>query len=71
VAGRSPNKAGEPSGSVSAVVPLKEASIEVKVIRGPDSEYGPEGQVEDLGVVAYHSDNPLKQLLWELKNWRR
>lgn len=24
-----------------------------------------DGRVEDLGIVAYHSDNPIKRMLWK------
>jgi len=61
---RSPDKAGEPMGSVSAVVPLKEASIEAVVIRA-------DGTREDLGVVSFYSRNPVKQALWRLRQWRQ
>jgi hypothetical protein len=43
----------------------KKVVIEAKVIRGPDSEYGPPGEVTDLGVIADSSTR------WQLLGaWR-
>jgi hypothetical protein len=41
---------------------VQEASIEITVIRA-------DGTREDLGVVSYWNKNPLKRLLWRIKQW--
>lgn len=46
---------------------LSEVVWEAKVIRGPNSEYGPPGQVEDLGEIAHYYKNPVKRLVKKLK----
>lgn len=38
----------------------KEASLHMVVTRA-------DGTVEDLGIVSYYSSNPLKMLLWNLR----
>jgi hypothetical protein len=40
---------------------LREVTIEAKVIRA-------NGDVEDRGVVSYYHKNPLKRLVWRLRN---
>lgn len=47
-------------GSIEARADVKEASIEVTVIRA-------NGDREDLGVVSYYHQNPLKRAMWALK----
>jgi hypothetical protein len=41
---------------------VRAASIEAVVIRA-------DGKREDLGVVSYWHNNPLKRLLWRIKRW--
>lgn len=41
---------------------VSEASIAIKVIREDGSE-------EDLGVVSYWSRNPLRRMLWRMRQW--
>jgi hypothetical protein len=40
---------------------LREVTIEAKVIRA-------NGDVEDRGLVSYWHKNPLKRLVWRLRN---
>jgi hypothetical protein len=48
-----------------ALPKLTKIVIEAKVIRGPESEYGPPGEVTDLGVIADSSTR------WQLLGaWR-
>lgn len=41
--------------------PAREASLSVRVIRA-------DGTVEEIGTVAYWHRNPLRRLLWRLRN---
>lgn len=43
---------------------VKSVTLEAVVTRA-------DGTVEDLGVIAYCSSNPFKNILWKLKNWMR
>jgi hypothetical protein len=47
-------------GNIEARADVKEASIQVTVIRA-------NGDVEELGVVSYYHRNPLKRAMWALK----
>jgi hypothetical protein len=38
---------------------IKEARLTAVVIRA-------DGRVEDLGTIAYHHSNPLRQLIWRI-----
>lgn len=40
----------------------KSAELSMVIIRA-------DGTKQDLGVVSYYSRNPIKQLIWNLKNW--
>lgn len=41
---------------------VQEASISAVVIRA-------DGTIENLGVVSYYHKNPLRRLLWRVRNW--
>lgn len=28
-----------------------------------------DGTVEDLGVIDYYSNNPIKRIIWRIKKW--
>ena len=40
----------------------KSAELSMVVIRA-------DGSTEELGVVSYYNRNPIKQLIWNVKNW--
>jgi len=42
---------------------IKQATLEAVVIRA-------DGTREDLGVISYWNSNPLKRLLWRMRQWR-
>ena len=42
---------------------VREVTIEAVVIRR-------DGTREDFGVVSYYHKNPLKRLIWRLRQWR-
>jgi hypothetical protein len=48
---------------MDAKTKLEEASISAVVIRA-------DGSREDLGVVSYWHPNPLRRLIWKVKQWR-
>lgn len=48
--------------SSQAAQGIGEVTLEAKVIRA-------DGSVEDLGVLAYWSPNPLRRLLARLRGW--
>jgi hypothetical protein len=43
---------------------VSEASIEATIIRA-------DGRIEHLGIIAFHSRNPLKRLAWRIGRWLR
>lgn len=42
--------------------PFSQVSIEAVVIRA-------DGTREDLGVVSYWNKNPLRRLIWRMRQW--
>jgi len=50
-------------GEIRTSQPVKMVSLEAKVIRA-------NGDVEDLGMIAYWHRNPFKRLAFKLKNKR-
>lgn len=54
----------EQSTGMGAAMPFRSAEVSLKVIRA-------NGDVEDLGVVAYWHRNPLLRLRWRISQWLR
>jgi|APFre7841882793_1041355.scaffolds.fasta_scaffold00028_9 hypothetical protein len=48
--------------NVDAKSGAKEISFSAIVTRA-------DGTVEDLGVISYYNNNPIKQLIWKLKKF--
>ena len=51
-------------GELKTNLGVESAQIEIVVIRA-------DGTREDLGVVSYYHRNPLRRLLWRIRNARK
>jgi len=43
---------------------VKQMELSARIIRA-------DGSVQELGVISYWHKNPLKQILWRIKQWLR
>ena len=43
---------------------VKQMELEARIIRA-------DGSIEDLGVITYWHSNPIKRLIWRIKQWLR